>query len=89
LAAKIGNAPREDQPHYAQFVAEVQQLATALANAGDFHAGVGVREAHAILRRHIDFMHRDRAMDGDVRTICALVQQGAFRQPSSLKGANP
>jgi histidine ammonia-lyase len=79
LAAKISNAPREDHPHYAQFVAEVQQLATALASAGDFHAGASVRDAHAILRQHIAFMHRDRAMDGDVRTICALVQQGAFR----------
>jgi len=79
LAAKISNAPREDQPHYAQFVAEVQQLTAALANAGDFHAGTSVRDAHAVLRRHIGFMHRDRAMDGDVRTVCALVQQGAFR----------
>lgn len=79
LAAKVGNAPREDQPHYAQFVAEVQQLAGALVEASDFHAGHDVREAHAILRRHIGFMHRDRMMDGDVRTVCALVQQGAFR----------
>jgi histidine ammonia-lyase len=79
LAAKIANAPREDHPHYAQFVAEVQQLTAALAGAGDFHAGASVRDAHAILRRHISFMHRDRAMDGDVRTVCALVQQGAFR----------
>ena len=79
LAAKIANAPREGQPHYAQFVAEVQQLAAALAGAGDFHAGAAVRAAHAILRRHIGFMHRDRAMDGDVRTVCALVQQGALR----------
>ncbi|OOG56727.1 aromatic amino acid ammonia-lyase [Rhodanobacter sp. C03] len=80
LAAKISNAPREDQPHYAQFVAEVQQLTAALANAGDFHAGASVRDAHAILRQHIGFMHRDRAMDGEVRTVCMLVQQGAFRQ---------
>jgi histidine ammonia-lyase len=79
LAAKISNAPREDQPHYTQFVAEVQQLTAALASAGDFHAGTSVRDAHAVLRQHIAFMHRDRAMDGDVRTICALVQQGAFR----------
>ncbi|OOG42018.1 aromatic amino acid ammonia-lyase [Rhodanobacter sp. C05] len=79
LAAKISNAPREDQPHYAQFVAEVQQFASALANAEDFHAGASVRDAHAILRQHISFMHRDRAMDGEVRTVCALVQQGAFR----------
>jgi histidine ammonia-lyase len=80
LAGKIANAPREDQPHHAQFVAEVQQLAAALAGAGDFHAGTSVRDAHTILRQHIGFIHRDRAMDGDVRTICALVQQGAFRQ---------
>jgi histidine ammonia-lyase len=80
LAGKIANAPREDHAHHAQFVAEVQQLAAALANAGDFHAGTSVRDAHAILRQHIGFMHRDRAMDGDVRTACELVQQGAFRQ---------
>jgi histidine ammonia-lyase len=79
LAAKISNAPREDQPHYAQFVAEVQQLTAALANAGDFHAGASVRDAHAVLRQHIGFMHRDRAMDGEVRMVCALVQQGVFR----------
>ncbi|TAL95522.1 MAG: aromatic amino acid lyase [Rhodanobacter sp.] len=79
LAAKIANAPREGQPHYQQFVVEVQQLAAALASAGDFHAGTRVREAHAILRRHIDFMHRDRALDADVASACALVQQGAFR----------
>lgn len=79
LAAKIANAPREDHPHYNQFVDEVKQLTQALAIAGDFHAGNGVRDAHAILRRHIDFMHRDRAMDSDVRTVCELVRQGAFR----------
>jgi histidine ammonia-lyase len=79
LAGKIANAPREDHPHYAQFVAEVQQLADALTHAGDFHAGASVRDAHATLRQHIDFIHRDRAMDGDVRTVCALVQQDVFR----------
>ena len=79
LAAKIANAPREGQAHYEQFVAEVKQLAAALAGAGDFHAGSSVRAAHAILRGQIGFMHRDRAMDGDVSRACALVQQGAFR----------
>jgi histidine ammonia-lyase len=33
-----------------------------------------------VLRQHIDFMHRDRAMDGEVRTVCELVQRGAFRR---------
>ena len=79
LAAKVANAPREGQPHYEQFVAEVQQLADALTGAGDFHAGARVRQAHAILRQRIAFMHRDRALDGDVAAACALVQQGAFR----------
>jgi histidine ammonia-lyase len=79
LAAKVANAPREDHPHYAQFVDEVKQLAQALASTGDFHAGNAVREAHAALRGHIDFMHRDRAMDADVQTVCELVRQGTFR----------
>jgi histidine ammonia-lyase len=79
LAAKVANAPREGQPHYGQFVAEVRQLADALCTADDFHAGSRVRQAHAILRRQIAFLHRDRALDGDVAAVCALVQQGAFR----------
>jgi len=79
LAAKVANAPREGQPHYRQFVTEVQQLADALDTADDFHAGTRVRQAHAILRERIAFLHRDRALDGDVAAVCALVQQGAFR----------
>jgi histidine ammonia-lyase len=75
LAAKISNAPREDHPHYAQFADEVRQLTSALAGVGDFHAGAAVRKAHDVLRGHIGFMSRDRAMDGDVRTICELVQR--------------
>ncbi len=88
LAAKVGNAPREGQPDYPQFAGEIRQLATALAAAGDFHAGVRVREAHAILRQQIAFMHRDRAMDADVRTVCELVQHGAFGRPSPLNPRN-
>jgi len=84
LAAKVANAPREDHPHYAQFVAEVQQLTAALAGAGDFHAGAAVRDAHLTLRKHISFMHRDRALDGEVQTVCTLVQQDAFRQPRTV-----
>lgn len=75
LASKVANAPREDHPHYAQFVAEVQQLTAALAQVGDFHAGAAVRAAHDALREHIGFMRRDRAMDRDVRTVCELLQQ--------------
>lgn len=74
LAGKIANAPREDHPHYAQFADEVKQLTAALANVGDFHAGASVRAGHAVLRQHIGFMSRDRAMDGDVRKVCELVR---------------
>lgn len=78
LAGKVSNAPREGHAHHAQFVEEVQQLTAALANVGDFHAGAAVRKAHDALRKRIGFMARDRAMDGDVRTVCELVRQRAF-----------
>jgi histidine ammonia-lyase len=79
LADKVSNAPREGDAGYAQFVTEVQQLADALGDAGDFHAGAGVRRAHAVLRSKIAFLHRDRALDGDIRAVCALVANDAFR----------
>ena len=78
IASKIANAPREDSPHYAQFVDEVKQLTAALAGVGDFHAGEAVRDAHAVLRQQIGFMARDRAMDSDVRLVCELVRDRAF-----------
>jgi histidine ammonia-lyase len=78
LAGKVTNAPREGSPHEAQFVAEVRQLTEALASVGDFHAGVAVRRAHDVLRKHVAFMPRDRAMDGDVRTVCELVRERVF-----------
>jgi histidine ammonia-lyase len=78
LAGKIVGAPREDSPHYPQFETEVKALMKALAEAGDFHAGVAVREAHARIREYIAFMQRDRAMDGEVQQICTLVASGAL-----------
>ncbi len=84
LAEKIDNAPREDQPHYAQFVQELQQLAAALYTAGDFHGGRSVRVAHARLRDEVAFLHRDRALDGDVRAVCAMVERDAFRPSASV-----
>lgn len=78
IAGKIANAPREDSPHYAQFVEEVKQLTAALAEVGDFHAGEAVRDAHTVLRQQIGFMARDRAMDLDVRVVCELVRDRAF-----------
>lgn len=76
--AKIANAPHNDHPSYLAFRDEVQQLMQALADAGDFHAGRAVRDAHARIREHIAFMRRDRAMDGDVKAICDLVAARAI-----------
>ena len=50
----------------------------ALAEAGEFHAGEAVRAAFAKIREAIPFMHRDRAMDGDIQRICALVASGSL-----------
>ena len=73
LAAKIANAPREGQPEHAQFLAEVDALRAALADSGEFHAGTAVRRALARIRAEVPFMARDRAMDGDVARMTALV----------------
>ena len=70
LAGKISNAPERSSPQRAQFESEVQQLAQSLAQAADFHAGAAVRAAHAQIREQVGFMARDRAMDGDVKTMC-------------------
>ena len=78
LAGKIANAPDEKHASRAQFEAEVQALTNALAETRDFHAGEIVRRAHAKIREHIAFMERDRAMDGDVRTICELIASRAI-----------
>ena len=78
LAGKIANAPDEKHASRAQFEAEVQALTHALAETRDFHAGDAVRRAHAKIREHIAFMARDRAMDGDVRTITAMIAERAL-----------
>ncbi|KGI77950.1 HAL/PAL/TAL family ammonia-lyase [Oleiagrimonas soli] len=76
LAAKIAGAPREGHPQHAQFVEEVRGLMKALAEAGEFHAGVAVRRVLQRLRGKIDFLRSDRPMDGDVQRVCDLVASG-------------
>jgi histidine ammonia-lyase len=44
-----------------------------------------VRRAHAALREHVAFLHRDRALAGDVRTMCELVRQRRFATASSTE----
>jgi histidine ammonia-lyase len=78
LARKISGAPNADNVHFAQFETEVKQLMAALTDAGEFHAGAAVRNAFSAIRKEIDFMPRDRAMDGDVQRICALIAGGSL-----------
>ena len=78
LAAKIEHAPPAGHPQRAQFEREVRALADQLASSPAFHAGRAVRAAHERLRRSIDFMHRDRAMQQDIAAACRLVRERAF-----------
>jgi len=75
LRKKISNAPRSDAPEAAAFAAETEALMKALTTADSFHPSPRVAKAFAAIRARIPFMHRDRAMDGDIRTICELVAE--------------
>ncbi len=81
IGAKIANTPKPGSAAFAQFETEVDALMQALAGHADFHPGKVVGEAFARIRQDIAFMQRDRAMDGDVRRITAMVASGAFSQP--------
>jgi len=76
LAGKINGAPKPGHASHAQFEREAHALMQALAATGEFHAGSKVRDAFALVRERIGFMQRDRAMDADIQSICALVASG-------------
>ena len=76
LAGKINGAPKPGHASHAQFEREAHALMQALAATGEFHAGTKVRDAFALVRERIGFMQRDRAMDADIQSICALVASG-------------
>ncbi len=76
LAAKIGGAPEAGHPQHAQFEQEVRALMQALAGAPEFHPGTAVARALEHIREEVRFMPRDRAMDGDIRRMIALLAKG-------------
>lgn len=78
LVEKIAGGPRPEQAEYARFLTEVEALRRALADAGEFHAGEGVRKAFEQIRTRVPFMQRDRAMDVDVTRMCELVASGTL-----------
>jgi histidine ammonia-lyase len=80
LANKVSGAPAAEHTHYAQFENETKALMAALAAEGEFHPGAGVRAAFSTIRKTVQFMSRDRAMDRDVQRICELVASGKLLQ---------
>lgn len=76
LAAKIGGAPEAGHAQHAQFEQEARALMQALADAPEFHPGDAVARALERIRSEVAFMPRDRAMDGDIARMVALVKRG-------------
>ena len=56
---------------------EVEGMRRELIDADSFHPGRIVSAAHAEVRRHVAFMGRDRALDGDVAAAVRMVESGA------------
>ena len=80
LCAKISNAPGRDSADYPAFRSECAELLRQLAAAEDFQPGAAVATALQRIRAQIPFMDKDRAMDQEVQSICALVRSGALLQ---------
>jgi histidine ammonia-lyase len=76
--AKIQNAPHADHPHFSDFILEVEALRTELADATEFQPSSAVNAVLAHLRQRIRFMHQDRAMDQDMRTLIRMFDEGEF-----------
>ena len=79
LIAKIANPPQPQHETHAQFRSECAELMKQLAESAEFDASPKVRNLLAKVRGEIDFMTKDRAMDGDVARICAMIERGALR----------
>ena len=76
FALKVQGAPAADAANRAQFLAEVDALRRELMQAESFHPGNAVAAAHAEVRKHVAFMGRDRALDGDVAAAVRMVESG-------------
>jgi histidine ammonia-lyase len=79
LMGTISNAPQPQHESHAAFRAECEALMRQLAESDEFAPSPAVQKVLATVRAEIDFMARDRAMDGDIARICALVERGALR----------
>ncbi len=80
LATKVHGGPAAGAPGREDFLGEVEALRAQLAGADAFHPGTAVAAAHARIRAEVPFLDRDRAMDGEVAAMVALVAYGALLQ---------
>lgn len=76
LAQKINMAPLPSNPDYSAFMQEVEALRAELAESAEFTPGKAVTAALQALRKHISFMHSDRAMNFEVQQMVDLVEHG-------------
>ena len=76
FAGKIHGAPLPDAANRAPFIDEVDGMRRELIDADSFHPGKIVAAAHAEVRKHVAFMGRDRALDGDVAAAVRMVESG-------------
>ena len=61
---------------------EVDGLRAELADSDAFRPGRAVAAAHAAIRERIAFLHRDRAMDGEVAAAVRMVADGSVLNAS-------
>jgi histidine ammonia-lyase len=78
LCAKVQGAPLPGAADYPQFREDCAELLRQLALSGEFAPAAPVAKALARVRHDIPFMSRDRAMDGEVRRMCELVETDAI-----------
>ncbi len=83
LAVKVQGGPAKDHADHPAFLAEVEALRAELAAADAFHPGDAVAAAHTAIRAAIPFLDRDRALDGEVATAVALVEDRRLPIPRS------
>lgn len=76
LAAKVQGGRLPGDAEHAGFLAEVDGLRAELAASGEFGPGKAVAAAMTVVREAVAFMRRDRAMDGEVAAMVALVESG-------------
>lgn len=79
FAAKVGNAPPDPHPQRAPFLAECDALRAELASSPGFVPGREVAALHAAFRERVDFLGKDRALDGDVAAALRFVEDWLAR----------